>query len=159
MADRSGPRHWRGIARGDTVRGLLAGAARLQRLQALLDERLDDGSGVRIRVRRADDAELALALPSPAWAARLRFRVPQLVRELRDHPEFRSLRTISLSVDPELFTRKPRRDKRRVLPPGAARLLEGLADDAERDPDGQRLARQLRRLARRAGPEPGEGPR
>lgn len=95
------------------------------------------------RVIALRDGCLRLATESPAWAARLRFQAPRLIRQLRQRGAV-TLHVVQVQIAPAvaprpLASRKPR------MTAENARLLEQTARAIE-DPG---LARALARLARR----------
>jgi hypothetical protein len=91
---------------------------------------------------------LRLATDSPAWAARLRFQGPQLLKQLT-HQGLTTLRTVQVRIIPLVAKPTPTSHKPH-MGTETARLLEQTAKAIE-DPG---LAQALRRLARHraAGP-------
>lgn len=94
------------------------------------------------------DGCLRLATDSPAWAARLRFQGPRLLKQLT-HQGLTALRTVQVRIIP--LAAKPAPPSRKPhLANENAQLLEQTAKAID-DPG---LAQALRRLARhRAGPK------
>jgi len=78
---------------------LLADARVLKELDGLLDRHIPAPLSDHSRVLSLRDATLVLAADSPVWAARLRFHIPQLVKQLRDNPAVK-VRTVKVRVRP-----------------------------------------------------------
>lgn len=97
------------------------------------------------RVGGLSNGRLRLFVATPAWAARLRFEAPRLLKSLQQQGTT-AIREVQIRVTPA--TTPPPAPQRRVqLSADNARLLEQTAR-AMTDP---RLAQALARLARRGG--------
>lgn len=123
------------LARG---RELLAWSTAVEQL-------LPDSHRAHCRVANVRNHTLVLLADSPAWAARLRFHAPTILRKLElDHKL--SLRRVQIRVDPEAVRAPRRRVRRTGLSTHSGHLLRQAAQAVE-DPQ---LKAALERLARRA---------
>jgi len=87
---------------------------------------------------------------SPAWATRLRYFAPELVKYLKSRPRIKGIRHICVIVQPKLAESTPPNVKpRRRLSQKSAALLRHAAAAA----DSPRLSAALQRLARHTDPK------
>lgn len=84
---------------GNAVHDVYRGAARLKRLQRVVDRYLASVQAAA-HVAAFDGKILTLILPSAPVATRLRYAAPQLVRSLRNHTEFHGLKDLAVHVRP-----------------------------------------------------------
>ena len=111
-------------------------AVRLERLQTLLSAALpSDIRADQVRVASLRGPVLTLMVGSSAWAARLRFDVPALLKRLTDLSDFATVQQIRLQVGPPAT---PSDDKvqRRMSTTAAATLRDcaaGMPEGALRD--------------------------
>ena len=104
---------------------------------------------------------LTLVVPSPAWAARLRYMTPQLLQTLRGVPALQGLQAITVRVArqqqsalPEKSPTENQPSRRPALSPTTRAVLAATAEDL---PDGP-VREALRRLGRsQAGGDTTEG--
>lgn len=124
---------------------LLTHATTLQRLNGLVHGQLPAPLMAHCRVGNYKGGILTIHVGSATWASKLRYLIPDLRKELVEHPEFKDLVEIRLRTVPE-STAPPMKRRRARMPKEAAVLLNSLAD---RISSGA-LAAALRRLARNA---------
>ncbi len=128
--------------------GLVERARELARLDTAVAAELPADMRPHCQVANLRAGTLVLAADSPAWAARLRFHAPRLLRRLRARG-LKAQRVRVLIQAPIPARRETPVPPPRRLSAEAARLIHQQAE-AIADPD---LAAALRRLARRRGPE------
>ncbi len=124
---------------------LLERARKLQRLEKVVLGLLPDNLAAHCRVMNLKNETLILAAPSSAWAARLRFAGPELVKQV-EHQFALKLRGIHVRVQPESIEKQPVRQHRPRLSMASATLLAQTAQ-AVNDPA---LREALYRLAAKA---------
>ena len=135
------------LARDGRLQSLLRRAEAVESLNALVRGHLAAPLDQHCRVANLKNGVLTLQTESPAWAARLRYTVPQLLAALRADPRLESaFTTIRVSVVPQQV-RRDRPGRRASLSSRSADSLRAAAEGMS-DP---RLAAALRRLARRGG--------
>ncbi|MFQ5643562.1 MAG: DUF721 domain-containing protein [Thiogranum sp.] len=92
---------------------LLERARRLQYLEQAVLQLLPENLSAHCKVQNLKSEILVLATPSPAWAARLRFATPELIRQLKCQLSL-NIRTVQVKIEPErvenqtVKTRQPR---------------------------------------------------
>jgi len=119
------------------------------RLQLRLQRALPPALAVHMRVADARSQDLELVVASGAAAALVRQRVPDLLRKLADEGwEFTGIR---VRVQARPAASEPKKRAINQIDEVAAATLGSLASRLGDDP----LAKALRRLVRRAGPQPG----
>ncbi|WJW74945.1 DUF721 domain-containing protein [Thiohalobacter sp. IOR34] len=118
---------------------------RLARFDRALRERLPPDLARHCRVGNLRDNVLILYVDSSAWAARLRFHSPQLLRQLRQEGPVKP-RDIQVRVMPPAAPRPRTKAAGPRLSSDSARLLEQTAHAL----GDEKLAQALRRLARHA---------
>ena len=79
---------------------ILERARRLQRLEQTVLRLLPENLSAHCTVQNLKSEILVLATSSPAWAARLRFAAPDLIKQLECQLAL-TIRTIQLRVEPE----------------------------------------------------------
>lgn len=134
------------------IERLVARTAILRRLQNAVKQALGGTLGAKCQVVNLRDGNLVLAVPSPAWSARLRTALPDLQRQLASRPGLPAIRQIRVQVSPtEIPTPSNNLSQRAKLSPQAAATISAAASDM-RDP---KLRDALLRLAGRTGkPDP-----
>ena len=97
------------------------------------------------RLANVQDDVLTLAVTSNVWASRLRYQLPQLLRQLKRHRRFHHLKEIRLVVLPES------RQRHRQRPPLKLTLKSAeVINSAASSIDDKRLSAALRKLVRHA---------
>ena len=139
-------------------------ARRLAALQHTLRQRLDTPLNQHVIVADFDAEKLVLHTDSPVWAAKLRFKIPDILQIIQKHGKISTLRAVRVKVvvtgaggdgggkmDTEKSLENPR--KHAIMPLSAenARHLRQLARATE-DPA---LAAAMTRLAGHARPRRG----
>ena len=127
------------------LKKLFSEAARLTRLQALLDAQLEPAARDHCRIGAWRDGTLVLVITDGHWATRLRYQQRRLQRQLMAFEEFGNLSKILFRVQPPIA---PKRGTGRTLKLSseAAQSIESSAEGI-RDPA---LREALQRLARHA---------
>jgi hypothetical protein len=124
---------------------LVTRARTLMELEALLHELLPAPMNEHCRVLAIRDETLILATSSPVWAARLRFHVPLLVKQLSSHQSVK-LRTVRVRVRPPEKVSPPPRRRAAIRPGKAGAAALQRAAQSISDPE---LKTALLRLANR----------
>ena len=126
-----------------TLKALLEKSRQIERLQALLESRLEPAARPHCHVAALDSGTLRLVVSSSHWATRLRYQQKRLIRQLQAFNEFATLTKIHCRVQPPLVKKAP---PVRTMPRSqvASASLRETADYVE-DPD---LKAALQRLAR-----------
>lgn len=128
-----------------TLGRLAAYCARLERLSALVAERLPEPLKQHCRVANINDGSLVLYSTGPGWTTRMRFYAPELLQELRRQPGLSGLREICVrQAPPPEPPPSSRPTHMRHLSPAAAAHLEAAATALTTAPA---LQAALRRLA------------
>ena len=117
-------------------------------LERLLHENLPPELARHMRVANLRYDTLILQVDSAAWAARLRYLVPDLLKRLQQLPALASLAEIRLRIAPASEQPRPVRHKREMSVTASDVLLD--AAKAASDPE---LRDALARLARHAHTE------
>ena len=127
------------------LKALFSEAARLTRLQALLETQLEPAAREHCRVASWQQGCLVLIITDGHWATRLRYQQKRLQRQLLSFEEFANLTKILFKVQPSIPQRRG--------PGHVLRLSKQAADDirasAEHIAD-PRLRAALERLASHA---------
>jgi len=126
---------------------LMARTRELQRLEKTVLEHLPQALQGHCRLANLRDGTLVLQADSPVWGARLRYSVPNLLRELGRVRGMPRLKRIEILVRPARVTLVRHDNESRTLGSNSARLLREVAAATE-DPD---LRRAWTQLASRAG--------
>lgn len=132
---------------GETLRGLLAQAERLQRASQVLRAHLGAPLAQHCQVANIKDGVAVLHVDSPAWAAKLRFQVADLLEQFNKVQSFGTVRAIRIKVSPLSEARPPVMAERLILSEHAAAMLKSAADTATHP----ELKEVLLRLAQRQG--------
>ena len=82
------------------ARPLIERARHLQQLEQAVKELLPENLSVHCTVQNLKSEILVLATSSPAWAARLRFVTPDLIKQLGGRLSL-PLRTVQIKISPE----------------------------------------------------------
>lgn len=123
---------------------LVAHSRRIVHIEYLIHRQLEPDLAHHCRVANLRRGVLVIQVDSPAWATRLRYRLPALQAVLAALPELQPLETIRLKVAPQGVPAAPVRPTPAVLPDAAAVALGQTAAGID-DPD---LKAALLRLAR-----------
>ncbi|GAB4289668.1 MAG: hypothetical protein Kow0096_02790 [Thiohalomonadaceae bacterium] len=132
-----------------TTAPLLERVQYLQTLTTRLRRCLDSESASHVQVADLNEERLIIQVDSAAWATRLRYLGPQLLRCLRNNIELPPLQRLDIRVAPQAQPTPPRIQPA-ALSADSASLLETAADDI-RHPA---LRAALKRLARRGNRRP-----
>lgn len=146
---RNGPknlRHLLGEA-GGPLNDLLARAHGLDAMETALAGHLGHPLADHVRVANVTEDTLVLQIDSPAWATRLRYAEPDLLRLVNRMEGASNIRRVRVRVG---MTDEPRRRAPRPAPALSADTAALLRATAEHVDDA-RLRRALLRLASRSG--------
>jgi len=138
----------------DALSRVLGHAGRLAALDRILRPQLGQPLASHCRVANLRRDTLVLQVDSPAWAARLRYQIPALLKTLRGQERggagLEALRDIEVRVSPPTRERPAPTQRAVRMSSDSARLIEAVAQDT----DDAALQSALRRLAgRHRGPE------
>ncbi|SFM21150.1 hypothetical protein SAMN05216217_10238 [Halopseudomonas yangmingensis] len=131
------------LLNGRTLKSLVSQARQLQRLQTLLETRLEPAAREHCRVASLRDGVLRLVVTDSHWATRLRYQQKRLIRDLQAFTEFGTLNKIQCKVQPPLIRKQPPGPVMRH----SATAADSLQETAEQISDPQ-LRAALERLAR-----------
>jgi hypothetical protein len=120
-------------------------ARQLQSWQRVIQSCLNEPLCSHVQLANFRNGLLILQTDSPVWASKLRYLVPELVKQCRSHPAFQSLRDIRILVSPFRLTPEPEPPRRPTLSAASRQLLEKTADHI----DHPGLKASLLRLSRR----------
>ena len=95
------------VAQNSILRQLLRQAAVHQKLDLQVKCLLEEPLNGHIQLAVIREGSLILVADSPAWAAKLRYQVPQLLRQITGNPVFPDIRTIRVKVATSAASRQP----------------------------------------------------
>lgn len=121
---------------------LMARARELQRLEKVVLDRLPQALQAHCRMANLREGTLVLQADSPVWGARLRYSVPNLLRELSRTGGMPRVKRIEILVRPTRVTLVRHRNEPRRLGARSALLLREVAASTE-DPDLRRAWTKL----------------
>ena len=127
--------------------GVLQRGQYLYRLNRVLSKLLDADSSLHCRVANVRDGVLILYTDSTAWATRLRYQTPALLKQLQQRKGLETLSRVDLRVLPE--QEKTVINHQASLSKEASSYLSACAESVE----DQGLSSALRRLAARYSKE------
>lgn len=119
-------------------------AAALKSLQERLLNQLAAPLSDHVTVANYDDQVLIIQTDSPAWAARLRFHIPELLKLAQEKCGLPSIQTIRIKVDATRREREPL-SRAVTLPAEASNILRECAQSI----DDPALRDSLLRLSKR----------
>ncbi|MGD8999953.1 MAG: DUF721 domain-containing protein [Granulosicoccaceae bacterium] len=122
----------------------LAHAERLQRLDAIMAKHLSPDIIGHCRAGNQRGNTLVIHASSPAWAAKLRFLAPQLLRALQHENGLSRLQRIEVRIQPENRPVDPAPGKAATISDASRQHLQAMATTVS-DP---RLRDALKRLAK-----------
>ena len=124
---------------------ILERARRLQRLEQAVLRLLPENLSAHCTVQNLKSEILVLATSSPAWAARLRFVAPDLIKQLECQLSL-TIRTIQLRIEPETVDIQPVKREQPKLSLASGTLLAQTANSVNHPA----LQEALYRLAAKA---------
>ena len=124
---------------------ILERARRLQRLEQAVLRLLPENLSAHCTVQNLKSEILVLATSSPAWAARLRFVTPDLIKQLECQLAL-TIRTIQVRIEPETVEIQPVKRQQPKLSLASGTLLAQTANSV----DHPALQEALYRLAAKA---------
>lgn len=127
----------------ETLSPLIKHVDELLILQDQLNNLLESPLVEHCRVCNYSDDTLSLQTDSPAWAARLRYKIPEILVYFRDNCLFTSLKTIRIRVRPDDSTAQTNTGRKIHLSVATATLLKQIADNI----DDSELRKSLYQLA------------
>lgn len=129
-----------------SLNGLMEHARRLERLAREIRAALPHPLADHCRLANVRRGSLILQVDSAAWATRLRYQVPGLLKQFRKHASLAQVTDIKIRVTPPDSPKSIRPFRSARLSPSSAKMLMDTAE-AITDPD---LGAALRRLASRS---------
>lgn len=130
------------------LNGLLGRVGLLRRLTAAIRDALPPPLARHCLAANLDGDTLVLSCDSTAWAAKLRYQLPQLLQALQGRTNLPAIRQIRVRVQPRREPVRPAVQRRATLSEHSAAVITSVAD-ATTDPA---LKAALRRLGRHAKP-------
>ena len=127
-----------------SLAGILAHAERLQKLDTLLAKHMPPDIKQHCHAGNLRGATLVIHAGSPAWAAKLRFLAPQLLRALQHEKNLTRLQRIEIRIQPEVPLTDNEPSKAPDISNASRQHLQAMASTVS-DP---RLREALRRLAK-----------
>ncbi len=124
---------------------ILERARKLQRLEQVVLQLLPKNLSAHCKVQNLKSEILILTTTSPAWAARLRFAVPDLIKQLECQISL-TLRAIQIKIEPETYELQPVKQHQPRLSTASGNLLAQAADSVNHPA----LREALYRLAAKA---------
>lgn len=121
---------------------ILERARRLSRLEQAVLELIPTELVGHCKVLNLKNEILVLAAASPAWAGRLRFAAPELIRQLKSRFGL-NVRSVDLKIQPEYVDNQPVKTNRPMLSMRSATLVAQTAQSINHPP----LQEALYRLA------------
>lgn len=134
---------------GPTAR-LLEHVRHLQSVNTQLHACLDIDAAVHAQVADLNAGRLLIHADSAAWATRLRYLAPQMLRCLQKSPLLTDLKRIDIRVSPQARPAPPATQHRPMLSTNSAEVLDSTADNLS----DSALRTALKRLARRGNGKP-----
>jgi len=124
---------------------ILERVQKLQRLEQVVLQLLPQNLSVHCKVQNLKSEILVLATTSPAWAGRLRFAVPDLIKQLECHWSL-TIRTVQIKIEPEAVELQPLKRQQPKLSLASGNLLAQTANSVNHPA----LQQALYRLAAKA---------
>jgi hypothetical protein len=128
-----------------TLHAISSHARQLESLQRIIQACLNEPMCSHVQLANYRNSLLILQTDSPVWASKLRYLVPELIKQCQLHPSFQSLRDIRILVAPFRAEAKPVKRPQPRLSAASRQLLESTAENIT-DPE---LKASLLRLSRR----------
>lgn len=69
-----------------------------QSLELVFRTILDPALILHCRFANYQDSTLTVTVPNPSWATRLRYAIPDIIKNLQVQPEFKTIRTIRYTI-------------------------------------------------------------
>jgi len=129
----------------DAALPVIERARRLQRLEQAVLPLLPENLSAHCKVQNLKSEILVLSASSPAWAVRLRFTVPDLIKQLECQLAL-TIRTIQVKIDPETVEIQPLKRRQPKLSLASGTLLAQTASSVKHPA----LQEALYRLAAKA---------
>jgi len=124
---------------------ILERVRKLQRLEQAVLQLLPENLSAHCKVQNLKSEILVLATTSPAWAARLRFAVPDLIKQIECQLSL-TIRTIQIKIEPETTEFQPLKRQQPKLSLASGTLLAQTANSVNHPA----LQEALYRLAAKA---------
>ncbi|GMQ87224.1 MAG: hypothetical protein BMS9Abin08_0423 [Gammaproteobacteria bacterium] len=124
---------------------ILEHARNLQRLEQPVLQLLPENLSAHCKVQNLKSEILVLATTSPAWAARLRFAIPDLIKQL-EYQLALKIRTVQVKIEPEAIEIQPLKRQQPKLSLASGTLLAQTANSVNHPA----LQEALYRLAAKA---------
>ncbi|MEX2524691.1 MAG: DUF721 domain-containing protein [Gammaproteobacteria bacterium] len=127
------------------IHSLYRHAQKLINVQKTLNDTLPSPLNEHVTVANLVNDTLTIYTDSAAWAARLRFTIPDMLKSLRQNDKYTSVKTIRIKVQPHEKKPQPSRSFQKLsISTDTAILLKHVADTID-DPE---LRESLLKLSR-----------
>lgn len=134
-------------ANAHLLSNLLAKVEQLHQLQKSVDECFDERLKLHVKVANYRDNILILVVDSPAWATKLRYLIPKVLKQLRQQQQWSGLQKITHYVE------LARVNKLQEKSPGPEKISHKSADSlrgAAKHIEHEELKTALNKLAKHA---------
>jgi len=133
-----------------TLDQVLERGRQLYRLSALVKEKLGPEFAPHTQVGNIRGNTLVLFVASTAWATRLRYQVPELLKHFAADQKLNRIREIKIRITPESSPRSASQGRRATMSQNAAYCIQQCAETV----DDEKLSGALNRLANRQKRKP-----
>lgn len=86
------------INRNSKLEELIAKAKELQQLNQIFCSALETSLSKHCHLSKIKGSELVVTVDSSAWATRLRYAIPEIIKNIRTQPEFKDIEKIKYTV-------------------------------------------------------------
>lgn len=133
---------------GKILASLYKNLERLQTLNQLVAQYLEKNLSAHCRAASIEKQSLIMIADNGNWATQLRFQVPDLLENLRKHPELCALKSIICKTRPNIHLEKPQKKSPRYMKKISPLISQQITAIAEKVPD-EKLKKILKRIADR----------
>lgn len=130
--------------KSSAAHGLIQHSIKLQHLEQLVQNSLPKNLSPHCKMANYRDNRLVLHVDSAIWSSKLRFHIPTMEYELKEHHEFSQLKQITIKTKPNYNRHEPAVLQKASMTKNTADLLNNLADYVT----NESLAAALRKLSR-----------
>lgn len=130
--------------KSSAAHGLIQHSIKLQYLEQLVQDSLPKSLSAHCKMANYSGNRLVLHVDSAIWSSKLRFHIPTMEYELKEHHEFSQLKQIIIKTKPSYNRHEPAMRQKASMTKNTADVLNNLADYVT----NEELARALRKLSR-----------